>query len=199
MALNWIKTTSLALAASVVMATGAIAATFSFEGSYTDENNPYVQYFEFSVIEDDTNIRISTFEYVYGHSSRDRIETDGILGAVNLFNSAGDLIGTNDPDVDPQPDPNYVNGALGTSPLFVGPLAIGTYKLAMNVPDYLNSVSDSYTLGAMICADIQCELYTETKMADWVVDVEVVPLPAGLPLLAAGLVGFGILRRRQKH
>ena len=164
-----------------------------------------IQYFDFTVIQEPTNITISTFVYSYGSSSRE--SSGGVLSVVNLFDSGGTLIGTNEDLGENTPDPNLVSGLIGSNPLFVGPLELGSYTLAMTIPEYLNSFSDTYAVGLVLCDDgIECKMQAEVKTSDWAIDLEVtrgdvtvMPLPAGLPLLAAGLVGFGILRRRQKH
>lgn len=203
MALSVVKTLGLAVATSVAMATGAIAATFSFEGSYSDGG---VQYFDFTVVQEPAEITIRTFEYAQGLVGRTRTETDGILSVVTLFDDGGTVVGSNDPAVAASLDPNLVDGDLGASPLVVGPLSLGSYTLAMEISDFMQNLGDMLYLGAMLCDGIDCQTEVAYRQADWAVDlnttegeISAVPLPAGLPLLAAGLVGFGVLRRRQKN
>ena len=202
MTLSVVKTLGLAVATSVAMATGAIAATFSFEGTYSDGGG--VQYFDFNVIEEPAEITIRTFEYSMGTSGRVRDEAQDILSVVTLFDSVGTVVGSNDPNV--MVDPNLVQGELGQSPLVLGPLSLGRYTVAMEISEFMQNLDDTMILGALICAnEIECQTEVAVRTADWAVDLETtdgeisaVPLPAGLPLLAAGLVGFGVLRRRQK-
>lgn len=203
---------TLATAALVSgMAVSAHAATFSFTGNFEGDADSAI--FEF-VVGDSSDVTLRSYSYAGGTQADGNVVSAGgfdpILG---LYDADGVLIEEYDDGPGPVPsDP--VTGSEYDTNLTIGGLAAGTYFAAI-------TQFDNFSLGALAagfqetdptftstndCSNgIFCDVNGDNRTSFWAfdilgvesaeVDMGMVPLPASLPLLLAGMGALGLGRR----
>jgi hypothetical protein len=165
-----------------------------------------VQTFSFS-IPGPRQVSIRTLSYAGG------VQNDGtVVGfggfdpIISLFDTGGNLIDFNDDDFGAAPD-------LGTLSIFDSGLSLlltgGTYTVAVTQYDnFANgpTFGDGFTqVGGGNFTDIFgcsagafCDVNADNRSPNWAADVDAVPVPAALPLLASAILAAGFIARRRR-
>lgn len=212
---NLILTTALcALGVS-----GAQAADFSYSGTFVNDND--VQRFDFSVTAAST-ITLRSYGYAGGTQADGTVVAAGGFDPVlTLFTGAGAFIEDQDDGSNVPADP--VTGSFFDVNLEVD-LDPGSYFVTITQFDNFligSTFDDGFTYDnqpsfRVFCATgIFCDVNDESRTGDWAFDVlnvdvatiptdptgptgpnpGIVPLPAGLPLMLAGLGALAWVRR----
>lgn len=184
---------------SMALHQNALADSFSFMGSFDQDNN--VQFFDFSVGSPST-VTLQTFSYGGGtNSAGQTLFSGGFDPIVSLFDSAGNLIDFNDDGVGAVPDPS--TGTAYDS-FLSSSLAAGNYTVALT--QYSNfpvgpTLANGFTLGgSSINRDgtwaLDINGATSAALGQLIVAAPV-PLPAAVFLFPSGLVVLGAFARRR--
>jgi hypothetical protein len=208
--------------AALLGSSAAQAADFSFTGSFRQDDD--VQLFSFNVGASSPNVLLRTWSYAGGvNAAGATIARGGFDPILALFDSTGARIGQNDDGgsnvaVD-------LSGARFDTYLEIGNLAAGQYTAAVMQFDNFSigpNLSDGFTRTGQgnftgsaafqsTCANVPsfCDVSGNTtynaRTNAWAFDilgvesaaVATVPVPAALPLMAAGLGLFGFFARRR--
>lgn len=186
---------ALALAASFACS-AANAADFSFVGSLARPGE--VQLFSFNVGAT-SDVTLRTWSYAGGTNAAGAlIPRGGFDPILALFDSTGLKIGENDDGgLNVAPDP--VDGIRFDTFLFLPSLAPGAYQVSV-------AVFPNFAIGPNLSNGFSGADTFNGRTADWAFDVlgvdtavvATVPVPAALPLMAAGLGLFGFIARRRR-
>lgn len=210
------------LAAAVgFSATAQAAADFSFTGSFRADDD--VQLFNFNVGAL-SNVTLRSWSYAGGtNAAGNSIARGGFDPILALFDSTGALIDQND-DGGPSNVATDFSG-VAYDVFLTSSLAAGSYTVAVmqydnfaNGPNlsngFLRTGEGNFTGGAGFdpaCANVSsfCDVSGSAfnaRTSLWAFDIlnvesaatTVVPVPAALPLMAAGLGLFGLFARRRR-
>ncbi|WP_425039542.1 DVUA0089 family protein [Primorskyibacter sp. S187A] len=203
-----------ASAALLALASAAQAASFSFTGTFAKDND--VQLFDFTVGAE-SDVVLKTYSYGGGVMADGTvIDAGGFDPILALFDANGLFIDSNDDGSAPDVNADPVTGSEFDT-FLEATLAAGNYTVAVMQYDNfaLGDLSDGFTYDGpgnetftdtFGCGNgIFCDVGGFDRTNAWAFDIlnvdEVVvtapvPLPAGLPLLLAGLGGLAMLRRR---
>ncbi|MBU2993524.1 DVUA0089 family protein [Octadecabacter sp. 1_MG-2023] len=211
------------IAATALMASAAHAATFSFSGEFVNDNDVVIFEFQVGALSD---INLRSFSYGGGTQADGNVVAAGGFDPIlTLFNSTGGLINSQDDSSNTTPDP--ITGNTYDVNLDVFALAAGTYSVAVSQYDNFNAggnLSDgffydgagneNFTAGIASCSNaIFCDVSDTNRTGAFAFDISgvddaiivvdptpnVVPLPAGMPLMLAGIGAFAALRRRKNR
>lgn len=186
---------ALALATSLACS-AAQATDFSFTGSLADPGE--VQLFSFSV-GSTSNVLLRTWSYAGGTNAAGAVIARGGFDPIlALFDSTGALIGQND-DGGINVDPDAVTTARFDTYLSLPGLVAGDYRVSV-------AVFPNFAVGPNLSNGFPGASTYNNRTADWAFDVigvdtavvTNVPVPAALPLMAAGLGLFGFIARRRR-
>lgn len=196
-----------ALALSIVVASLASAANFSFEGTLTRDDE--VQLFTFSV-RSTSNVTLRTWSYAGGvNAAGATIASGGFDPILALFNSSGALINENDDGAGVPADPVT---HLSADTLLRSNLSAGTYTVSVmqydnfaNGPNlsngFLYSTNPTFT-SAFRCSNGRfCDVAGANRTGAWEFDIlgvdsaststppppSGVPEPATVSMMVAGL------------
>ncbi|MCE2946494.1 MAG: DVUA0089 family protein [bacterium] len=211
------KTIHTLTLAALLGCSAAQAADFSFTGTFRQDDD--IQLFSFNVGAASSNVVLRTWSYAGGvNAAGATIARGGFDPILALFDSTGLRIGQNDdggfPDVAVD-----LSGARFDTYLQIGTLAPGQYTAAvMQFDNFAGmTLSDAFTrtgqgnfTSGFGCAagsfcDVSGNANFNSRTNAWAFDilgvesaaVATVPVPAALPLMAAGLGLFGFFARRR--
>lgn len=201
----------------VTAAFSAQAATdFSFRGDFTGDAD--VLQFVFSV-GDTSTVTLRSYSYAGGTQADGTvIAAGGFDPILALWDGAGNLIQQYDDGPEPVPaDP--VTGREYDTNLIISNLLAGSYTATIaefnnfaagtKLSDGFSQTSSTFT-STYGCSNGQfCDVGGNNRTSAWafdvlgvedvvVVDPNVVPLPATLPLMLAAVAGFSMVARRRK-
>jgi hypothetical protein len=202
----------------------AAASSFSFTGTFLQDDQ--LEIFLFTAPTASTVVQ--TWGYAGGTNANGQvIPAGGFDPVLSVFDATGGLvsssllIATNDDGTGVATDPATglpLDSLIALSGLDPG----GTYALVLsqfdnlpNGPDYGSGFSQSgngnFTGAEFGCGTPFCDVGLDTRSGDWAVDItgvrtatditngtSAVPEPGLVSLLAAGLAGLALLRRRSK-
>lgn len=186
---------AFALAASLACS-AAQAADFSFTGSLSNPGE--VQLFSFSV-GSTSNVVLRTWSYAGGvNAAGTVIARGGFDPILALFDSTGLKVGEND-DGGLNVDPDAVSSLRFDTYLSLLALAPGNYQVSV-------AVFPNFAIGPNLSNGFPGANTFNNRTANWAFDVigvdtavvTNVPVPAALPLMAAGLGLFGFIARRRR-
>jgi len=202
----------LASAALVALSGPAMAANFSYTGTFADDDD--VELFSFT-LSTATTVTLATYGYAGGTMADGTvIAAGGFDPILTLFDGAGVWLNDIEDGLSTEVATDPVTGE--TFDAFAElELEAGIYTVALTQFDNLamgggldngffyDAPYDDPNFTAYFgCSNGQfCDLTGDNRTGGWALDILVadtapVPLPAGLPLLLAGLGGFAVLRRR---
>lgn len=209
---------SLALAAATIAIAGtASAASFSFTGNLASDDDRVG--FGFTVGAAST-VTLRSYSYAGGTMLDGTIVAAGGFDPIlSLFDATGTLIDTVDDGPEPVPADPVTGARFDTH--FVEALAPGDYQVFVSqFNNFANgpTLSDGFLYdgaptftSTFLCSNGRfCDVTGDNRTSFFAFDIDgvetavvtdppgVVPLPAGLPLLLAGLGGLAVLRRRQR-
>jgi hypothetical protein len=200
---------------SLASITSASAATFSFVGSFDSDDN--VQLFNFTVGAP-SMVTLRSLSYAGGtNGAGTLISSGGFDPILALFDGSGTLIGQND---DGAGAPVDLTTGRAYDTIYSALLAAGNYVVSVMQynsfavgPSLANGFSrdgqGNFTGPAYNCSQgFFCDVGANNRNANWAFDIEGVesasvsdvPVPAALPLMAAGLgmLGLGARRKMKK-
>lgn len=207
---------ALAIAAGLLGAAGAQAATtdFSYRGTFGGDAD--VLRFTFT-IGAPSNVVLRSYSYAGGTQADGTVVAAGGFDPIlALWDSAGVKIGQHDDGPGPVPADPATGSGFDTHLILAG-LAAGTYTAT--VAQYANfSVSNlladgfqqsnpNFTAGYGCSNGQFCDVSGANRTNFWAFDVlgvdsvippAPVPLPGGLALMAGALAGLGVLRRSRR-
>lgn len=201
--------------------TPASAATFSFTGNFTRDDN--VQFFNFTT-DGTSTVTLRTFSYAGGTNGAGQVITRGGFDPIlALFDNLGNLVGQNDdgssPDVPADPFTGRFFDTFLTALLDAGSytVAVMQYDNFANGPtlsagfiragqgNFTDTLSGGCTQG-FFC-DVSNVQPWDNRDGHWAFDIDgvveadvsPVPVPAALPLMASGLAALGFVGWRRKR
>ncbi|MEM6373792.1 MAG: DVUA0089 family protein [Pseudomonadota bacterium] len=203
----------LSAACCAVLAGPVAAANFSFTGTLSEDDE--VQFFDFAITTTST-VSFQSFQYGGGTQADGNVVSAGGFDSIlSVFNvDTGELIDSND-DGDPAlVDPTTFNAFDTFLELTLG---VGNYTVAMSQFDnfangdlgdgFERDDEGNFTEQYGCSNAMFCDVDGNNRTNEWAFDIlgvdeatvipNAVPLPAGLPLLLAGLAGFGLMARRK--
>lgn len=207
------------LGGCLLVAAGSIAsaASFSFNGTFTADDN--VQLFHFTVGAT-SDVILRTWSYAGGVDAAGATVPEGGFDPIlALFDSTGAKIDQND-DGGTSVPADSVTGSHFDTFLEETSLAAGTYTVSVmeydnfaNGPNLSDGFSEQgqgdFTGSAYGCSNgIFCDVNHANRTADWEFDIlgvnsastpptSGVPEPGSIGLLLAGISGLAILRKRR--
>jgi hypothetical protein len=212
------------LAAAFGCSAVAQAADFSFTGTFTQDDN--VQLFNF-VVGAPSNVTLRTWSYAGGvNAAGATIARGGFDPILALFDSTGLQINQNDDggasvpvDLSGARYDTFLTSSLAAGSYTVSVMEFNNFSIGPNLSNgFTRTGEGNFTGGAAFnpaCASVTsfCDVSGNTQFnartRNWAFDVlnvagaeivpRAVPVPAALPLLAAGLGVFGFFGRRRKN
>lgn len=200
---------------AALLSTTASAATFSFRGNFSSDDD--VQLLNFSVGATST-VRLQSFSYAGGTQADGTvISAGGFDPILALFDGSGVYIDEQD-DADSAPaDPTTgasydvdFTSVLGTGSYTVSIMQYDNFAIGPNLRDGFQRTGEGNFTSLDCSANMFCDTAGDARTSFWAFDISgveqaeieipaPVPLPASAPLLLGGLLGLVRLDRRRRR
>jgi hypothetical protein len=183
---------AVALAAGSAGAPAQAALTASYTGTLPADDPDATVIFTVDVIRDGVRLIAETLGYAGGTNAEGvAIAPGGFDPVLALYDATGALLTFDDDSGRLDPVSGFRFDALLNEPVDAGRyfVAVSTYANFPTGP----------LLGGYAGGGSFTDLLGNVRTSAYAVDIAVTPIPAALPLLAAGLAGLAVLARRQRR